>query len=483
MASIAEQHMAILRPASELTIKSSRTRRRYERKLTENLKASLSSHGVQNISFERLGGKIIISSPLPITPSALSNVFGLSSFSIVEGTCSPDLAEIVKTGKTLYFEKIKGKTFAVRGKTGGNKKFSSQDINVKLGAALNPAAKVNLDNPEITVYVDVGPETAYFYTSKIKCHGGLPAGVEGKALTLISGGFDSAAAAWLMLKRGVELDYLFCNLAGESYKKAVIKVVMHLCNEWSHGLSCRLHIADFTPIVEELQKKTSKSYWQIILKRQMMRIASKLALKFRLHAIITGESVGQVSSQTLSNLAVISNAASVSLLRPLAGMDKMEIIELTRKIGTYPLSEKICEHCALVQKKPATSSTEQILKKEEKDLDPDIINKTANSIETINLKEIKESDLFQENVLVNTIPENSIVIDMRTPEDFEAWHYPTALNIPWWETEDKILSMDPKKTYVLYCDVGIRSAHTAEKLRERGIDAFSLQGGLKNILK
>jgi tRNA uracil 4-sulfurtransferase len=135
--------------------------------------------------------------------------------------------------------------------------------------------------PEYTAHVEVREREAYLFSDRLPGAGGLPLGVEGRAVALLSGGYDSAVAAWLMLKRGVELDYVFCNLGGEAYERAVVQVAKLLADDWSYGTNPRLHVVDFAGPLDDLRAHAKQSYWQLVLKRLMYRAASRIGEETR----------------------------------------------------------------------------------------------------------------------------------------------------------------------------------------------------------
>src|SRR5690606_33970450 len=155
-----------------------------------------------------------------------------------------------------FRDRVAGKRFAVRARRTGTHDFSSKDIEVALGAALLPHSRgVDLSRPETTAYIEVRDAHAFLFADRVTGAGGLPVGVEGRALALISGGYDSAVAAWLMLKRGIALDYVFCNLGSDAYERAVVQVAKVLADDWSYGSRPRLHVLDFGPPLDQLRAR------------------------------------------------------------------------------------------------------------------------------------------------------------------------------------------------------------------------------------
>ena len=200
---------------------------------------------------------------------------------------------------------------------------------------------------------------------------GLPIGCEGRVLALVSGGIDSAVAVWLLLKRGAQVDYLFYNLGGSDHENQVLEVIEVLVRRWSYGYRPKLWLCDLRPWVDVLRQRTPERLWQVVLKRLMMRGGYALASRHGALALATGEAIGQVSSQTLENLVAIESGAPMPVLRPLLGFDKSEIIALARKVGTYELSAKVPEYCALQGRAPATAARAAELDAAEQSLDLD----------------------------------------------------------------------------------------------------------------
>ncbi|MEK6233473.1 MAG: tRNA 4-thiouridine(8) synthase ThiI, partial [Planctomycetales bacterium] len=461
----------IIRYSGELTIKSRQVRARFQKRLIANLSDALDSSGIQytvHVEWDR----VLLEAETLEAGQVAARVFGIHSLSVIEHECEPTLEAIVRVGKEQYADRVRGKTFAVRARRLGKHKFRSLDVNVQLGSALDEtAAKVDLSHPEVTVHVDVRQDKARFHCDRIMGSEGLPLGTQSKALALISGGFDSPAAAWAMLNRGVELDYLLCNLAGAAFERSVVTVAKVLSDNWSHGVRPKLHVVDFEPMVTQLRRDVKPNYVQVILKRLMYRVGMRVAHALEAEAIVTGESVGQVSSQTLRNLRVIEEVADLPVLRPLVGMNKQEIITRTRAIGTYALSASVQEYCALVSHKPTTAARFDVARAEEARIDLDQLDELTDARKTIDLRSLDASDLALPYLFTEDVPENAVVIDCREEDQYEAWHYPNAECRPLEDLLAKFRDLDKSKVYVLYCPFGLQSSVAAEHMQTAGYQA------------
>jgi thiamine biosynthesis protein ThiI len=471
------EHTFLLRLCGELATKSRQTRRKFQRRLVECLGDALGAAGVA-FRVRDEWGRIFVETSGRAALDVLPRVFGIASLSEIEATARPELDAIIEIGERVYADRVRGRTFAVRARRSGRHSFSSRDINYGLGAALNRYARVDLDNPEITVGVEVREDVAYFYSDRIPGPGGLPVGTEGRAVALISGGYDSAVAAWMMLKRGVALDYVFCNLAGAAYERAVLAVAKLIADEWSYGTRPHIHVVDFDEPLRQLRARVRESFWQVVLKRLMYRAGAAVARESGAHAIVTGEAIGQVSSQTLANLCAIDPSVELPVLRPVLGFDKEEIIGRSRAIGTHALSEKVQEHCALTEERPVTAAAPEETAAEEAKLDPAILDRAVAERRVFDLRRLDTAELVLPYLYTSEVPEGAVVIDTRSPTAYEAWHYPGARHHDFWELLDrfeKVLERD--RTYVLYCEIGLKSAQLAERMQRAGYEAYSFKGG------
>jgi thiamine biosynthesis protein ThiI len=475
------EQLILVRLASELTLKSRRTRYTFMRRLRQNLNDALGSAGLQ-YSVSEAWGRIYVRADSPAALPQIARVFGISSCSPVEAVVPADLDTIVERGHELFRERVAGNRFAVRSHRVGQHTFRSRDIEVRLGAALLPAAaRVDLDNPEVTVQVEVRNNEAFLFSERVTGSGGLPLGVEGSALALISGGYDSAVAAWLMLKRGVELHYVFCNLGGDAYERAVVQVAKALADDWSFGSNPRLHVVDFGEPLRELRAKVRPNYWQVVLKRLMYRAAAALGQQGNALAIVTGEAIGQVSSQTLHNLRSIEPASALPVFRPLLGFDKEEIIARARQIGTAALSEQVKEYCAIAPGKPVTATSPERVAHEEANFDLSVLEQAIAQHKVLDLRALKPTDLAAPYLFTTNIPDEAIVIDCRPEPQYKAWHAQGALHRDEWELLHDFKRLNKDRTYVLYCAQGIQTAYIAEKMQNAGYEAYSFKGGVRAL--
>lgn len=280
-----------------------------------------------------------------------------------------------------------------------NKQFAltSPEISRQVGASVlkNLNCKVDVHNPDIIVYLEVREDNTYIYLNEYKGAGGYPVGVQGKGLLMLSGGIDSPVAGYLAMKRGISVQGLYFESPPHTNIQAKEKVLKlgNILNEYSGNF--KIHVAHFTKVQEEIYKNVPDEYVITIMRRMMYRIMEKLAKKNKGLVIINGESIGQVASQTLTSMSVINSVTNMPVIRPVACLDKLEIIDIAKKIDTYDISILPYEDCCtvFVPKHPVINPSLQECLLNEKKFDFEkMIDETVNQVETVVIKEVEEEN-------------------------------------------------------------------------------------------
>lgn len=344
--------------------------------LKQNLLCAVGDLGVKEI--RSLPARLLLTFKADIDPAVagrrIAAVFGVANFSLVERSAK-DMAVL----RTRVLESLKGARFSsFRIETQrGDKAFplTSPEINQQLGAAVKEisGARVDLSHAEFTVFVEILPRDAFFGFNKVPGPGGLPVGASGRVASLISGGFDSPVAAYRMLQRGCRL--VFVHFHGAPYlDKTSQEKVRRLVGELTrHQFQSRLYLVPFGEIQRQIVAAVNRPLRVVLYRRMMLRIAEAIARNEKAKALVTGESLAQVASQTLENMTVIQQAATLPILRPLVGMDKQEIIDQARRIGTFDISSIPDQDCCqlFVPKHPATKAKLREVEEAESALDID----------------------------------------------------------------------------------------------------------------
>ena len=326
----------------------------------------------------------------------LQDVSGIQGLSLVLKT-EKDIENLRKVCLDLVKQE-EGKTFKVHSRR-ADKSYPliSDQINREIATVIlkNTDLKVDVHNPDIMVSIEIRDEGAYVFTHTYKGAGGYPLGVGGKIMHMLSGGIDSPVAAYLLMKRGLKIECI--HFASPPYTNAgVIEKLKDLLGKLNkYQPEIRLNIIPFTKLQEEIYAQSDESYAITIMRRMMFRLADRLAKRRRCLAISTGESVGQVASQTLDSMNVINDVTNMPVLRPVVCYDKTDIIDLARKIDTYDISIRPFEDCCTIfaPKNPKTKpSMEKVLEYEAKWDYNKMIDEALNNVEVIHIK--KGNDLF-----------------------------------------------------------------------------------------
>ncbi len=353
----------ILLSPGELVLKG-KNRYLFERQLDINLRQVL---GEDLKTLRRLQGRRLLSLATPAAREKIKYIFGVSRWAWVEKAATwPELekkllAELAGQPRQPFAVRVSDKT----------KKASSQQLNARLGAILQKelAWPVNLDRPQLTIYVDHYPDGYYFHFGWQKGSGGMPVGSSGRVLALFSGGIDSPVAAYLLARRGCQVDLLhFYALENpEAVLASKIGKLFQLLKPYL--LQPRLILLPYRYFYQAIRQRPANGNETILFRRFILRAGELLAGKYGYQALVTGDNLAQVASQTLTNLVVTSQAVKMPIFRPLIGFDKVEIIDWARKIGSYSLSlENYPDCCALIQKHPRTRVNLQEIKDKEQNL-------------------------------------------------------------------------------------------------------------------
>ncbi|MEM3526609.1 MAG: tRNA uracil 4-sulfurtransferase ThiI, partial [Candidatus Jordarchaeaceae archaeon] len=358
----------------ELSLKSQSVRKFMENILIRNIKWILDRRKIpyKNIIQER--GRIFLNSESPrIVCETLSNIFGIVSTSPVLET-SADIDEIVRLSEQVA-EMIIGpnETFAVRARRMGTHKFTSLEVERVVGEAIlnktiNLNTKVNLKQPDKCIFIEVREKKAYVYYEVFNGPGGLPYGSEGKIVSLFSGGIDSPVATWLMMKRGCRVIPIYFDntpYTDQSTLNRAISVVKILREYATHD-KFYMYIIHHGKTLEKIINQAPRNLTCILCKRTFYQVAAAIAEKERAKGIVTGESLGQVASQTLDNLMILDESISLPVYRPLIGLNKLEIEEIAKRIGTYELSSTNVKSCEATPEKPATKANLEKIRSVEK---------------------------------------------------------------------------------------------------------------------
>lgn len=325
----------------------------------------------------------------------IDKVFGIHKYhvaNIVDSDYESIASNVLEVAKNSTF-----KTFKVETKRSDkNFPIPSLEMSQKLGGVVLrniPNIKVDVHNPELLIQVEIREENTYVYSDSYMGAGGYPVGTQPTALLMLSGGIDSPVAGYLAMKRGIQLECVYFEAIPHTSLEArnkVIELTRKLCG---YTNSINLHIVNFTKIQESIYKNCRGDYCITIMRRMMYRIMERLCTKYKGLAIVNGESVGQVASQTLNSMSVINSVTNVPVIRPVACYDKLEIMDIARKIDTYDISILPYEDCCtiFVPKHPVINPKIEIAEEEEEKFDyNDLIDEAVENLNTIKVQEIVE---------------------------------------------------------------------------------------------
>ncbi|WP_130834222.1 tRNA uracil 4-sulfurtransferase ThiI [[Erwinia] mediterraneensis] len=470
----------IIKLFPEITIKSQSVRLRFIKILTGNIRNILKELN-EEVAVVRHWDHIEVraknESLREIIVDELTRIPGIHHVLAVEDRPYTDIHHIFEQTLELNRERLEGKTFCVRVKRRGTHTFSSQDVERYVGGGLNqhiPTAKVQLNHPEETVNLEIENDRLLLVTGRYEGLGGFPIGTQEDVLSLISGGFDSGVSSYMLMRRGCRVHYCFFNLGGAAHEIGVRQVAHYLWNRFGRSHRVRFVAINFEPVVGEILEKVDDGQMGVVLKRMMVRAASMVAERYGVQALVTGEALGQVSSQTLTNLRLIDNASDTLILRPLISHDKEHIIKVARAIGTEDFARTMPEYCGVISKSPTVKAVKARIEAEEQNFDFAILERVVQEASNLDIRDIAQQ-AQQEVVEVETVAslgENEWVLDIRSPDeqDDKPLQMPgvEVKSLPFYKLSSQFADLDQSKTWLLYCDRGVMSRLQALYLHEQG---------------
>lgn len=470
----------IVKPHPEIFIKSDSVKKRFTKILECNLRNIIQARTESVAVFNRRE-YIEISAETDAyrdeVLTILTHTSGIHHSLEVQQSSFTDLHDIYEQVLTLNRQRIENKTFVVRAKRRGNHNFTSVELERYVGGGLNQAvesARVSLKDPQETILLEVAYDKLHLVLNKFKGLGGFPLGTQEDVLSLLSGGYDSGVSSYLHIKRGSKVHYCFFNLGGPAHEIGVKQVAHFLWHKYGSSAKVRFISVDFEPVVAEILEKVDSGQMGVVLKRMFMRAAGMLAEKFGIQALVTGEAIGQVSSQTLTNLRLIDKVTDTLILRPLINWDKEEIINVARAIGTEDFARTMPEYCGVISKKPTVKAQEHKLAIEEAKFDFSVLDKVVYDARIMDIRDIatETAEIVPEAEQVSELPADCVVLDIRRGEEIDA----KPLTLPnvdvkqmiYYKLASNFSSLDQSKEYYLYCDHGVMSKLQALYLIDLG---------------
>ncbi|KRW61293.1 tRNA uracil 4-sulfurtransferase ThiI [Pseudomonas sp. TTU2014-080ASC] len=471
----------IVKVFPEITIKSRPVRKQFIRQLAKNIRSVLRALDPK-VDVSGTWDNMVVSTQVE-DPKAQQEIIerlrctpGIVHFLQVDEYPLGDFDDVVAKCKQHYADLLPGKMFAVRCKRAGKHDFSSLDIERYVGSQLRQqcgAAGIELKQPQVLVRMEIRDQRLFVIHSQHQGIGGYPLGSLDQTLVLMSGGFDSTVAAYQMMRRGLLTHFCFFNLGGRAHELGVMEVAHYLWNKYGSSHRVLFISVPFEEVVGEILTKVDDSQMGVILKRMMLRGATRMAERLNIDALVTGEAISQVSSQTLPNLSVIDSATDMLVLRPLLASHKQDIIDTATEIGTADFARHMPEYCGVISVNPTTKARGYRIEKEETHFDMAILER---ALERATLLPIdKVIDELGKDIRIEEVNEalaGHVVIDIRHPDAVEDDPLDLAdievQSVPFYAINNKFKELDNTRQYLLYCDKGVMSRLHAHHLLSEG---------------
>ncbi len=469
---------------SEITIKSRPVRLRQCRQLENNMRRMLAEWKNDihlSCQWEHLALTVHRAEIEPQIIARLQQTPGIANFAVVHEYPLRDFADIGDKTLAIYRDHLRNKHFAVRCRRSGQHSFSSVQVEAAVGKILldnSEAAGVNLSAPQVKVLLEVRENRLIIVRKFYKGLDGFPLGTMGEVLSLVSGGFDSTLASYNMIRRGLITHFCLFNIGGQEHKTAVHGICHSLWRKYAASHRAYFLSVPFDSVLADIMQHIAPPFQGIVLKRTMLRCAERLATLLGIPALVSGESIGQVSSQTLSNLTTIDRATLMPIFRPLVACHKKEIIAAVRDMGLYDAVAKVPEYCSVTSIHPAVHSQVEKIARHEKKLNATLLEDVVKN--TI-IRYINDPALPEQRPTIEEIAApiaGSTIIDVRPPAEIkkclQAVGTTKVLSIPFYLLHNQIHALKPDQTYLLYCEHGFMSRLQAEHLLAHGFNNIKI---------
>ncbi|WP_419769878.1 MAG: tRNA uracil 4-sulfurtransferase ThiI [Candidatus Marinarcus sp.] len=457
----------------EIMIKGNTAKRQMISQLHNNLR-NLLTRISSEITVRKFFDKIEVVCPIGVVVEVRQKLLDTPGVEQVLEALQFDNVTTIDQIKVIVNEmsakEIQNKAFVVRAKRSGTHSFRSPQIEQTVGGymlALNSGSRVDLHKPEVTINIELVDNQLNIITNKYRGLGGFPLGTQGDILSLMSGGFDSTVASYLTMKRGIKTHFIFFNLGGIAHEIGVKQVAFYLWNKFGSSHRVSFISVPFDDVVTEIFKSTSESYMGVTLKRLMLKASEAIANEMGIDALLTGESVAQVSSQTLRNLALIDQVSNKLILRPLSTMNKPEIMSIANDIGTRRFAETMPEYCGVISKNPITHGSYKRMEIEAKKFDYTVLDEAISKAVKLNVDELINdiSEIGQIESVSDISSGEFTVIDIRQGDECIQTSCET-IKIPFHKLKSEFKKLPQDKEYLFYCDKGILSQLHAQYLRD-----------------
>jgi len=470
----------IIKLFPEITIKSRSVRIRFIKILTGNIRNTL-KNDFGKIAIVRHWDYIEVrakdKSQTDQVRDALTRIPGIHFILEVDERPYTDLHDIFEQTLEMYRDKLDGKSFCVRVKRRGNHDFTSMDVQRYVGGGLKQhfeTATVKMSKPQVTVHLEIEDDRLLLIKGRYEGLGGYPISTQEDVLSLISGGFDSGVSSYMLMRRGCRVHYCFFNLGGSAHEVGVKQVAHYLWNRFGRSHHVYLVTIDFAPVIGEILEKVDDGQMGVILKRMMVRAASQLAERHNIQALVTGEALGQVSSQTLTNLRLIDSVTDTLILRPLITHDKDHIIDIAREIGTEDFAKTMPEYCGVISKNPTVKAVKANIEAEEEKFNFEILDRVVAESKSMDIRKIAQlaKDQVTEVETVDVLNGSEIILDIRSNEEQD--DKPLIIegfevkSLPFYKLSSLFGTLDQSQNYLLYCERGVMSRLQAMYLKEQG---------------